>query len=116
MNDNNTEPHVITRQGCPIHYWLSGPPGKQLIVFTHGVVMDHTIFEHQANAFSKSYRVLTWDVRGHGLSRPMGDDFSINQATDDLIAILNQINCPPATLVGHPQRRTQRPSGQSQLF
>ena len=101
MNDINADPHVINRQGCPIHYWLTGPSDKPLIVFTHGVVMDHTIFDNQVHALSKYYRVLTWDVRGHGLSRPMGEGFSINQATEDLIAILNHINCHQATLVGH---------------
>lgn len=92
---------TLERLGCPVRYWVCGSEGKPWVVFTHGIVMDHQIFEQQAALLSKDYRVLVWDVRGHGQSRPMGDDFSIKVATDDLVAILDVIGADEVILVGH---------------
>jgi hypothetical protein len=27
---------VLDRKGCPLHYWVGGPEGRPLVVFTHG--------------------------------------------------------------------------------
>ncbi len=31
-----TTEHVLQRHGCALHYWLAGPNGRPLLVFTHG--------------------------------------------------------------------------------
>lgn len=63
--------------------------------------MDHSIFDAQVAALAGNYRVLSWDVRGHGLSRPIGPEFSIRRAADDLLFILDHIGCQQAIFVGH---------------
>lgn len=93
--------HTLDREGCRLHYWLAGPADRPLVVFTHGVMMDHRVFEDQVATIAREYRVLVWDVRGHGLSRPYGDRFSIGLATEDLAAILDQVGAGPVILVGH---------------
>ncbi|MBN2376768.1 MAG: alpha/beta hydrolase [Sedimentisphaerales bacterium] len=91
---------VLEKDGCSIHYWLSENPGKEWLVFTHGMLMDHSQFGEQVDFLKKDYQILSWDVRGHGKSGPMGDGFSIRGAAEDLLAILDEINCSTATLVG----------------
>jgi len=44
--------------------------------------------------------VLLWDARGHGLSRPMGKEFSISLLVDDILAIMNKEGIHKATFVG----------------
>ena len=63
---------VLERKGCPLHYWTTGPEGLPLVVFTHGACVDHHSFDPQISAVAGDYRVLAWDVRGHGQSQPMG--------------------------------------------
>ncbi len=92
---------VLERQGCPLHFWLAGPPDAPLVAFTHGVLMDHRVFVHQVPELARRYRVLTWDVRGHGRSRPLGRSFSIARAAGDLEAILDHVGADRAALVGH---------------
>ncbi|MFN8596214.1 MAG: alpha/beta hydrolase [Anaerolineae bacterium] len=92
---------VLDRQGCPIHYWLAGDPSRPLIVLTHGAGADHRTFDAQLPMLLERYRVLTWDMRGHGQSRPLGESFTIERTTNDLLAILDQINAPTAIFVGH---------------
>jgi 3-oxoadipate enol-lactonase len=92
--------NTLLRQGCPLHYWLEGDADKPLLVMTHGATLDHRMFEAQRKALLPSHRLLTWDMRGHGESQPMGDDFTVPTAVDDLLAILDEIGVKTATLLG----------------
>jgi 3-oxoadipate enol-lactonase len=94
-------PFILERKGCPIHYWLGGPEGAPLVVFTHGACVDHHTFDPQAPIIAGEYRVLTWDVRGHGLSQPMGESLTIPLAVEDLLAILDRLGYRQAVFVGH---------------
>jgi 3-oxoadipate enol-lactonase len=97
----SNQPQVLTRTGSPLHYWLhDGPADRPLIVFTHGAGCDHRMFDEQVTALSGKYRVLTWDVRGHGLSRPIGDAFTLRIVVDDLLAILDQLGVQQAIIGG----------------
>lgn len=97
MNDAH---YTLARGGCTLHYWLSGSEGKPLLVFTHGAVVDHRMFDAQVKAFEADYRVLRWDMRGHGQSRPTGEAFTVAGATADLIAILDEIGVQQAVFIG----------------
>ena len=105
MNQTNKETafkeHILERKGCPIHYWLGGKGGRPLVVLTHGACVDHRSFDRLAPLLTEKYRVLTWDVRGHGLSQPMGGEFSIPLAVEDLLAIMDELGEKKALLVGH---------------
>ena len=81
-----------------IHYWVDGNSDKT-IIFTHGANMDHGMFHQQTGHFAKNYKVISWDVPAHGLSRPY-KDFSLQYAADDLIQILNAEDTAQAHLVG----------------
>ncbi|MER6948692.1 alpha/beta hydrolase [Nonomuraea sp. NPDC000554] len=46
-------------------------------MFSHGAGADHVMFDAQSNYLrAQGYRVITWDMRGHGLSRPAGVRFT----------------------------------------
>lgn len=63
--------------------------------------MDHHLFDEQVKALADEWRVLVWDVRGHGLSKPLGEGFSIAGVAADLLAILDAVGASQAALVGH---------------
>ena len=93
------EAGVLERRGSRVHYWFHGPEDAPLVAFTHGAGMDHQMFDAQV-AVLTDYRVLTWDIPGHGLSQPLGDDFSIRNAAFDLIAILELHGVREAVFIG----------------
>jgi pimeloyl-ACP methyl ester carboxylesterase len=93
--------HVLERNGCPIHFWDGGQPGRPLVILTHGLCVDHHSFDPHIPAIAENYRVLAWDVRGHGLSQPAGKPFTVPQAVEDLQAILMAMGYQQAILVGH---------------
>lgn len=71
------------------------------VVLTHGVTIDHHTFEPQVQALCDAgYRVITWDLRGHGASQPMGLEFSLQGAVDDLLYVLDATGVDEAIHAG----------------
>ena len=99
MNTFGTQ-HILERDGCPIHYWLTGPEDGPAIVFNHTGFVDHTMFESQVALLAPHYRILTWDMRGHGLSQPLRGTLSYQDAANDLVALLDYLEIEQAILVG----------------
>lgn len=92
--------HILERPNCDIHYWLAGPEERPLVTMLHGAVMDHRMFNAQVQALAADYRVLVWDARGHGKSRPSDRDFTLKDCANDLVAILDHVNSDQAIVIG----------------
>jgi len=97
-----TKSGMISRLGSNIHYWVDGPEKGPVIVFSHGATLDHHSFDAQVSPLiEKGYRVVTWDMRGHGCSTPIGSKITIEVLADDLLAIIDEIGAEKVILVGH---------------
>jgi len=90
---------VLERNGCAIHYWTGGKTDAPLVVFTHGATIDHHEWDATLPLVGEHFRILAWDMRGHGLSRP--SRFDLAEAVEDLLALLDRLKVREATLVGH---------------
>ena len=72
----------------------------QPMVLLHGNGEDSSYFVQQIAHFSKSYRVIAIDTRGHGKS-PRGEKpFAIKQFAEDLKDFLDAINIAKAIILG----------------
>ncbi|GAB3026761.1 alpha/beta fold hydrolase [Natronobiforma cellulositropha] len=95
------ETRTLERAGSTVHYWLAGPADGPLVACTHGASMDHRLFEPQVEPLANAgYRVLTWDVRGHGRSKPIGEPFTVPAVADDLLALLDELDAERTVLLG----------------
>ncbi len=74
---SSIEHKELKQNGYSIHYYVSGNASKELIVFLHPAFADHRCFDKQIDVFSKSYRIITIDMLGHGLSE-------VNKAKDKI--------------------------------
>lgn len=99
--ESQLEAQILDRKNCALHYWTGGVEGRPLVVFTHGACVDHHSFDPIVPVVAREYRVLTWDVRGHGLSQPVGQPFTTPLAVEDLLALLDLLDYEKAVLVGH---------------
>ncbi len=85
----------------PIHYDVAGPEGAPVVVFTHGIVLDRSTFDAQVAGLRDTYRLVVWDMPGHGRSFPLpGGDFRFSVASACLIGLLDEIGAERAVLVG----------------
>lgn len=70
------------------------------LILLHGNGEDSSYFEHQISCFSKHFRVIALDTRGHGRS-PRGDaDFSLKQFSEDLRAFMDRHSIDRAHILG----------------
>ncbi|GAA1702131.1 alpha/beta fold hydrolase [Propioniferax innocua] len=95
---------TLARVGSLLHAWSAGDPNHPAVVLSHGAAMDHRTFDPNLHALLEAgYRVLTWDIRGHGRSKPLGKTpISVEDMVDDLIAVLDHFDVnAPACIGGH---------------
>lgn len=91
---------ILDKENCTIHYWVAGPEKAPLVVFSHGAYIDHREWDITIPlVLEAGYRVMTWDLRGHGKSRP--GVFKVTDALQDLLAILDLLKVDQASFVGH---------------
>ena len=95
------EAREFEHRGSRLRYWLHGPPQGATVALTHGVSLDRHAFDAQVPALvAAGHQVLTWDIRGHGRSQPMGPGISLAQVADDLWAILDDVPVDRAVVAG----------------
>lgn len=79
-----------------------GGGAKAAIVFSHGLLMDRTMFAPQVAALRDEFRCISWDERGHGETESDGP-FTYWDSARDLLALLDHLAVPHALLVGMSQ-------------
>ena len=86
-----------------IHYEDSGGSGPAL-VFSHGLLMDATMFDPQVEYFRQHYRCVCWDERGHGQTATDSiAPFSYYDSANDLAALMQHLGIKRAVFAGMSQ-------------
>lgn len=81
------------------HYYIEQGQGEPLILL-HGNGEDHSYFVHQIEHFSKFYRVIALDTRGHGKTPRGNAPFTIRQFAKDLYDFMEEHAIEHANLLG----------------
>lgn len=90
---------TIHANGVELHYTEHGQ-GDTTLVFSHGFLMNHRMFEHQIAALAKHFRVIAYDHRCHGDSEVVRRPFGIYDLTDDCAALIDALVGAPVHFVG----------------
>lgn len=80
----------------------SGGSGPALL-FSHGLLMDQSMFDAQVAALRARYRCITWDQRGHGASGSATGSFTFWDSAEDAVALLDHLGIARAVFVGMSQ-------------
>ena len=89
----------IKANGIFVNYELVGN-GKCLTLI-HGMGSNLNSWRYQVPAFSQHYKVLTYDVRGHGQTEANDEELTIELWVADLYALLKDLNINETFLLGH---------------
>lgn len=81
-----------------IHYESTGE-GRP-ILFIHGLGSSTRDWEWQVEHFASSYRVITLDLRGHGQSDKPEGPYSIQQFSEDVAELIDELDLAPVSVVG----------------
>ena len=96
---NAARVEVVEVAGTPVHAELRGPAGSPAVVFVHGAMLDHTSWGPQVEALAVTHRVVSWDLPGHGRSKPLGA-YGPSTGGEALLAVLDRFGIERAALVG----------------
>lgn len=88
-----------TINGTELYYEMrgSGTP----IVFIHPPLLTSANFKYQQAQLSSDYRVITFDIRGHGRSRPSEAPITYRLIVEDMRQLLNHLHIDRAFVAGY---------------
>ena len=76
--------------GISLYYETHGTSGPWL-TFSHSLACSTAMWAPQIAEFSKRYRVVSFDTRGHGQSEAPGGAYTLEQMADDLDGLLRHL-------------------------
>ncbi|HEY8249586.1 MAG TPA: alpha/beta fold hydrolase [Burkholderiales bacterium] len=74
--------------------------GGRWVTFVTGIANDLTMWDGQVPALAGDFRILRYDLRGHGGSEATGGDYSMALLVEDLKALLDAQKIQKTSLVG----------------
>ncbi len=99
MREAGTDIKIIVNN-LTVCYNDEGQDGVPVIIFIHGFPFNKFMWDKQVKAFKENYRVIAYDVRGHGDSDAGTDKFSIDLFAKDLINFMDELKIDKAMLCG----------------
>jgi 3-oxoadipate enol-lactonase len=79
--------------------WKEVGRGRPLVL-VHGLADDHRAWRKALPHLVLDHRVILYDLRGHGESSLGGADGTLAQLSADLVALMDAISLPAATIAG----------------
>jgi pimeloyl-ACP methyl ester carboxylesterase len=80
-------------------YYEEVGTGPETLVFSHGLLWSHRMFEAQVAELSKSYRVISYDHRGQGKSEVKGP-YDMDTVAADAAALIQNLVDGPVHFIG----------------
>jgi pimeloyl-ACP methyl ester carboxylesterase len=81
-------------------YEISGPGDAPVIVFVHGLGLNRAIWAGYAARFAQRYRVLVYDIYGHGESAPPPGMPSLTMFSEQLLGLLDELGIGQCSIIG----------------
>ena len=99
VKEQNTDKFIETAPNVKLYVkdYGTGDP----VILIHGWPLSNEMWEYQMeNLVANNYRVITYDRRGFGKSSQPWNGYDYDTLTDDLKAIIDQLELKNVTLVG----------------
>jgi 3-oxoadipate enol-lactonase len=85
---------------CEVRHEVSGPAGAPTLVLTGSLGTSSAMWDPQAGPLGERFRLVRYDVRGHGRSPVPPGPYEISDLGEDLIALLDRLEIERALLCG----------------
>jgi 3-oxoadipate enol-lactonase len=83
-----------------VSYTVDGPAGAPVVVLSNSLGATRDMWNLQVPALAERYRVVSYDVRGHGDSPAPPGPYTLDDLVDDAVALLDRVGAERAHLVG----------------
>jgi 3-oxoadipate enol-lactonase len=83
-----------------IHHVVEGPASAPPVLLVHPLGVTHRLWDATAAALRDRYRVVRYDVRGHGRSAAPPGPYTLAQMADDAARLLDRLDIDAVHFVG----------------
>jgi (E)-2-((N-methylformamido)methylene)succinate hydrolase len=90
----------LTRSAAGTSYALTGLRGAPVLVLVHGLGLTRQTFDAFVPVLAQGYRVLTYDLCGHGESAMPQEKPSLTVLSSQLVALLDELEIARAAIIG----------------
>ncbi|MBV8084849.1 MAG: alpha/beta hydrolase [Chloroflexi bacterium] len=92
----------LLRRSAEVELWYSDAgSGEPPLLLVHGWMCDHTYLAPQAEFFGGSQRIVSLDLRGHGLSSAPVTSCTVPNFASDLRWLASALHLRRPVLIGH---------------
>jgi 3-oxoadipate enol-lactonase len=86
--------------GSEIYYELHGREGAPWLVLSHSLACSTRMWDAQIEAFKDRYRILAYDMRGHGQSAAPAGPYTLDLLAEDVVALMKHAGIARASFIG----------------
>ena len=89
---------IFDLPGLKLFYEVAGDGPSLLLI--HGLGSSSRDWENQVGPFAEEYKVITFDLRGHGQSSKPPGPYSVRMFAEDSAALVRALGVAPLHVVG----------------
>ena len=86
--------------GTELYYEVTGKEGAPWLVLSHSLACTVRMWDPQVAAFKDRYRILNYDMRGHGQSAAPQGPYTLDMLADDVLGLMKELKIERATYMG----------------
>lgn len=83
-----------------VTYSLDGHEDRPVVVLSHALATNMDLWAYQVPLLAHRFRVLRYDLRGHGTSAAPGSTYTFDELASDVAALLDHLQIKRAAFVG----------------
>src|SRR5688572_32098868 len=86
--------------GTELYYEVTGKEGAPWLVLSHSLACTVRMWDPTVEALTDRFRILNYDMRGHGQSAAPPGPYTLEMLADDVLALLKELKISKAMYVG----------------
>ncbi len=81
----------VTIDKTRMFYRLQGTAGRPVLILSHSIGTDHSLWDSQVNDLLPHFQVLRYDTRGHGASDSTAGEYSVEMLGKDVLGVADAV-------------------------
>ncbi len=90
----------INANGIDINYELTGREGAPVVMLSHSLSSSMVMWNPQLGSLEPHFKVLRYDMRGHGRSEAPDGVYTLEMLAEDAVALLDALGIDAVNFVG----------------
>ncbi|MHA1569057.1 MAG: alpha/beta fold hydrolase [Alphaproteobacteria bacterium] len=86
--------------GVAIAYTIDGKDGAPFLTMSNSLATDHHMWDEQVSALADRFRILRYDVRGHGATPPTAGAYTMDALAEDARRLMREMGIETTHFIG----------------